>query len=162
MSKALGREQAAMRKVMYSLAELDGRATDDMDLLDAANATLENVEQLQRRVTELEAKVDAMNERVPSPDQKAYEEMNKADKATVVRSKLKQEAEATNGRAAVTYKDVIRMFDGAPSAGHAYDIMDAAGETEGFDMGKSPDGTKRLTCNLRKLQREPAKDTFTA
>mgnify|MGYP000565406822 CR=1 FL=1 len=146
----LGPEQAAVRKVMYRLAELDGTDADDMDLLTAANEALENVEDLQRRVTELEAKVESIDDRAPDPSRMDYDSMDKADKATVVRSKLKAEAEATNGAAAATYKDVIRMFDGHPSAGHAYDLMRAAGERDGCEYDTAPDGSKRLTYNAKR------------
>jgi len=139
-----GPEQAAVRKVIYRLAELDGTECNE-DMITAANEALENVENLANRVTELEAQVEALQERAPDPSRMDYDDMDKSDKATVIRSKLKAEADATNGRAKAEYKDVIRMFDGYPSAGHAYDLMEATAELDGCNYSQAPDGSKRLT-----------------
>jgi len=139
-----GPEQAAVRKVIYRLAELDGTECND-DMITAANEALKNVEDLARRVENLEAQIETLEERAPDPTQMEYDELEKPDKATIIRSKLKGEAEATNGRSKAEYKDIIRMFDGYPSAGHAYDLMEAAAELDGCNYSQAPDGTKRLT-----------------
>jgi uncharacterized protein YydD (DUF2326 family) len=120
-------------------------------MVEIANRGLENIERLTDRVEELETKVEVLEERAPDPNEKRYAEMDRSDKAAVVQSKLRNEAESTTGTAKATYKDIVRIFDGQPSAGHAYDIMDTAGEGDGFNMGTAPDGTKRLTFNEHKV-----------
>lgn len=149
-----GPEYAAVRKVIYRLAELDGEEVDpdETNLIEAANNALENVEHLDNRVTELEARLEAVEERAPDPAKKSYDAMDKADKATVVRQKLRSTAEATNGKAKMEYQDIIAVFDGHPSAGHAYDIMELAGKEQGYNYGKSPEGTKRLTFDLTQTE----------
>jgi chemotaxis regulatin CheY-phosphate phosphatase CheZ len=140
-----------MRKVIYRLAKLDDPdRADNMDVVEAANTALENVENLATRVENLEAKIEVLENRAPDPSQKAYEDMDKADKVTVVRQKLKDVAENTNGKAAMTYKDVLAIFDGRPSAGHAYDIMRSVKEVDGYDYGQNREGQKRITVNLKK------------
>lgn len=149
-----GPEQAAVRNLLFSLAQMDGREldADNYSLVEVARMAGENVATLQERVSELETAVETLDARAPDPEQKEYDNMDRSDKATVVRSKLRSEANATNGKARATYNDVIRIFDGRPSPGHAYDIMETVGEMDGFEMGTSPDGTKRLTYNERRCE----------
>lgn len=144
----VSKEQAATRKVVTAIAEMDGTDTHDMDAIETANKAVENIAEMGDRIAELETRLEAVEERAPNPAEMEYARMGKAEKATVVRSKLKHEAEATGGTASAQYKEIIRMFDGNPSAGHAYDLMDAAAEIEGFNVGTNPEGTKRLTCRL--------------
>jgi hypothetical protein len=119
---------------------------DDIDRMAQERARdRARISELEQIVENLQAQIEVLQERAPSLEQQQYDRMDREDKATVVRSKLKQEADATNGTAAVAYKDVVRMFDGQPSAGHAYDIMDTAAQKEGFDIGIDPQGKKRLT-----------------
>lgn len=142
------KEQAVIRKFITRAAELDGNDTYDHNFVETAHRAIENIDELGQRIDDLEADIQSVEERVAEPGQMEYTQMGKAEKATVVRSKLKREAEATSGRSAAEYKDIIRMFDGQPSAGHAYNLMDAAAQVDGYAVGKSPDGTKRLTCTL--------------
>lgn len=146
-----GPEQAAVRKVIYRLAELDGMDADDLGIIPAANQALENIEALTERVDALEDEVDDLKDRAPDPKRQAYEDLSRSDKVTVVCSKLRSEADATNGQAAAQYKDILRMFDGHPSAGHAYQLMNAAADRDGFQVGKSRDDTKRLTYNAARV-----------
>lgn len=108
----------------------------------------DRIDDLEDTVAELEAVVETLQERAPDPSRMDYENMSREDKVTVVCSKLRAEAEATNGAAKAEYKDVIRMFDGHPSAGHAYQLMEAAGEREQYNYGEAPDGSKRLTFRV--------------
>jgi cell division septum initiation protein DivIVA len=128
-------------------------ATDPLvDALRRKVKTLEDrLDDLEAENTELRSIVETLQDRAPDPSRMDYDAMDKADKATVVRSKLKAEAESTTGKAAASYKDVIRMFDGHPSAGHAYDLMDAAAERDGMSINTSPEGQKRLTYNTARV-----------
>jgi hypothetical protein len=135
-------EMAALRKIVRTLAGDD--VAPDAHILEAATAAVERVERL-------EAKVEAIDQRAPSPDKKTYDEMDRHDKATVIRSKLRAEAESTGGKARAKYKDIVRMFDGRPSAGHAYDLMETAAEGDGFALGTDPEGHKRLTFDARRV-----------
>lgn len=121
------RERAAMRQRMTELESLVGELTE--------------------RIQELEA-------RAPDPGDQAYDAMDKSDKATVVRDKLYKQALATNGKDAIDYKDVMRIFDGNPSPGHAYDIMEKAGNAPGYNYADGPDGGKRLEVVAGETERE--------
>jgi len=145
-----GVEQATLRKLAYTLAELDGEPVDPetTPLIEAAREGLDNVQDLQERVAELEDRVTTVEQRAPDPSAKSYDEMDKSDKVTVLRSHLKQQAEGTNGRAALSYRDVIGVFEGHPSPGHAYDLMEQAATAEGFAYDTDYDGNKRVRVNL--------------
>lgn len=125
--------------------DIDRMARERMDDRRRISALEETVEQLQ-------AEIETLTNRVPSAEAKQYDEMDRVDKATVVCSKLRSEADSTGGRAAVKYKDIIRMFDGRPSPGHAYDIMDTAAEQDGFEIGTDPSAEKRLTYDRRRCE----------
>lgn len=124
----------------------------DIDRLARERAKdLQRISELENTVEDLQAKIEVLEDRAPDPSKKKYDEMDKSDKATVVREKLKKRAKATTGRAAMSYKDVLTIFDGHPSAGHAYDIMRSVGEAEGYDYDTDPEGQKRITVNLQKI-----------
>lgn len=145
-----GLEQVAARKLIYRLAELDGADLDptEQNPIDAVNRAVDQVESMVDRIDDLEATVERLESDTVDPDAREYSRMDKHEKAAVVRQKLREVAKNTGGKAAYNYKDVIRVFDGQPSSGHAYDIMDVAGQADRFEYGEAPDGSKRLTVDL--------------
>ena len=108
---------------------------DRLDDLEAEN------EALRERVAELESVVD------PDPGRGAYDSLSKSQKVMKVRTAVgKKAAESNNARAQMTYKDVYWLFDGNPSYGHCYDLMERAGELDGF--GYQTDPQRRLVVNM--------------
>lgn len=101
-------------------------------------------EELRESVAELEELVD------PDPGATAYEQLTKGQKVHRVRKTLVERADATNGRAAMKYREVMMLFGGHPSAGHCYDLMERAGQLDGFayDVAGNGDGDKRVRVNL--------------
>jgi len=142
--------EAALRRILYGMA--DREPVPGESLVPVAAEAEERMNDIEQRPTELEARVETVEKRAPSPSDQTYARMDKSAKATVVRSKLRDEAEGTTGKASMKYRDVIRVFDGKPSPGHAYDIMDTAAEGDGFDLGTDGDGEKRLTFNARRCE----------
>lgn len=134
-------EAAAVRRVLWSLAgdEIDA-ADEDTTMIDAADAAISRVEELEERVAELEGMID------PDPGRKDYDALTKDQKVRRVRSALLEQAEdARNGKAKMNYKEVMWLFDGHPSPGHAYDLMERAGELDGFAYDEAGgDGEKRV------------------
>lgn len=117
-----------------------------------ANHLTERLDDLEAENESLRERVDTLEARVPEPSAVEYERLDKHDKATIIRQKLADTASSTNGKASMQYKDVIAVFDGNPSAGHAYDIMNLAGQIEGFKYGSSPKGEKRLIVTLENVK----------
>lgn len=114
------------------------------------NHDRQDINELQEEVQRLQHRVEVLEERTPSPSQKTYDEMDKDDKATVLREAMKREARKQGGTAMMKYKDVMRLFDNYPSAGHCYDIMERADEDENaFQYGEGPDGERRVTYDER-------------
>lgn len=103
------------------------------------------------RVNELEERVDELEQIVePDPGTTAYEQLTKGQKVHRVRKTLAERADARNGVASMKYREVMMLFDGHPSAGHCYDLMERAGEMDGFvyDAAGNGEGKKRIRVKL--------------
>ena len=99
----------------------------------------EENERLRDRVAELEELVD------PDPGGVAYEQLTRDQKVHRVRVALLEQA--TAGKApTMKYDDVRWLFDGKPSAGHAYDLMERVANADGYvyETGGHGDGQKRI------------------
>lgn len=118
--------------------------TDDLEpLVDALRRQLKDrtrrVEDLEDRVAELEELVD------PDPGGVAYEQLTRDQKVHRVRVALLEQA--TAGKTPVMkYDDVRWLFDGKPSPGHAYDLMELVAEADGYvyEKGGHGKGQKRI------------------
>lgn len=90
--------------------------------------------ELKDRVAELETLVD------PDPGATEYDQLTREQKVHKVRKTLVQNAARTNGMDAMKYKAVMSLFNGHPSAGHCYTLMERAAELEGFVYDKAGNG----------------------
>ena len=118
--------------------------SDDLEpLVDALRRQLKDrtrrVEDLEKRVAELEELVD------PDPGGVAYEQLTLDQKVHRIRVALLEQASAGNAPT-MKYDDVRWLFDGKPSAGHAYDLMERAANADGYvyETGGHGDGQKRI------------------
>ena len=118
--------------------------SDDLEpLVDALRRQLKDrtrrVEDLEKRVAELEELVD------PDPGGVAYEQLTSDQKVHRIRVALLEQASAGNAPT-MKYDDVRWLFDGKPSAGHAYDLMERAANADGYvyETGGHGDGQKRI------------------
>ena len=118
--------------------------SDDLEpLVDALRRQLKDrtrrVENLEERVAELEELVD------PDPGGVAYEQLTSDQKVHRIRVALLEQASAGNAPT-MKYDDVRWLFDGKPSAGHAYDLMERAANADGYvyETGGHGDGQKRI------------------
>lgn len=110
------------------------------------NAQAGHIQDLEDRVTELETVVN------PDPGSVDYEQLTKAQKIQKLRLGLIQSAARSNGKYAMKYREVMTFFDGHPSAGHCYDLMDRAGELEGFAYDKANgSGEKRIRVDIESV-----------
>lgn len=129
------KETAAVRKVLFSLAGDD--VGDDADVFEAVDAAAERMNDLSERVAELEQVVD------PDPGSQDYQQMTKAQKVHRLRVALLEQAD--DGKIpSMKYKDVLWLFDGHPSAGHCYDLMERAAEADGYYYDTNEGGEKRV------------------
>lgn len=101
-----------------------------------------------QRINELEERL-AQLEQVVDTDVGAirYEQLTKQDKVRKVRIALVNRA-GGSGTARMTYGEVQSLLNNRPSPGHAYDLMELAGECDGFDYQR-PDGPdNRIVVNM--------------
>ena len=122
------------------------------------NSAVDRIEDLERENAELRRQVAALQGEVdPDPGSKEYSDLSRAEKVRQIRERLVDVAGADhNGTAAMKYKDVMWLFDGHPSAGHCYDLMERAGQLDGFDYSAAGGGKgdKRVTVNLDAVKDE--------
>jgi len=120
--------------------------TDELEAL--VEALRRKTEYQSERIDELEDTVAELQELVdPDPGSTEYEQLTKAQKIRQIRVALLKEARQNNrGVAQMKYKDVMWLFDGHPSAGHCYNLMERAGELDGFayDQPGGSGGDKRV------------------
>ena len=101
--------------------------------------TKQRLDELEERVAELEELVD------PDPGGVAYEQLTSDQKVHRIRVALLEQATAGNAPT-MKYDDVRWLFDGKPSAGHAYDLMERVANADGYvyETGGHGDGQKRI------------------
>lgn len=109
----------------------------------------EENERLRYRIAELESKVD------PDPHTKAYDDLERPEKVRLVREELVRRGDArTTGKAEMDYTDVMwSVFDGHPSPGHVYDLMELAANEDGFQYGTF-NGDKLIRVNTAEVNDE--------
>ncbi|SFK65987.1 hypothetical protein SAMN04487950_0443 [Halogranum rubrum] len=148
--------QIAVVRFIHTVAD----TTDDVDVgtveaaLHAADTIVDlqaTNERLKERVAELEREV------TPQLDAKSYMQLTRPEKVQRLREALATQAATRNNRKAqMDYKDVTWLFDGNPSPGHAYDLMELAGQAAGFvyDTPRSDSGNKRIRVDLDAVKDE--------
>jgi hypothetical protein len=105
-------------------------------------------------VPESEAREIASETASPSPDappidRKDYADLTRAEKARGLRIALAREATRNDGRYRFDAEEVRRdVFDGQPSEGHARNLIDLAGDAEGFEATRRH-GKEWLQVDLR-------------
>jgi predicted nuclease with TOPRIM domain len=115
---------------------------------------LAELDALESRISNIEDRLRDVERVVSAPDRLEWTEMSKDQKVFRVRQKLVELASNQDSTASLHYDDVQMLFNGQPSAGHAYNLMEAAGEANGFSYDRagggldSTDGQKRIRVNL--------------
>lgn len=140
-------EDLAFKKLIYGLVDEDDtlemgpveaavRIVDRIDDLEATN------ERLNERVAELESEV------TPNPESKEYKALTKDEKVQRIRESLVEKGSSRkNGRFAMEYKDIMWLFGGNPSPGHTYDLMELAGDADGFEYQNRNGKSNRIIVN---------------
>jgi cell division septum initiation protein DivIVA len=104
---------------------------------------------LGERLVALESTVDT------DLDGKAYEELTRKDKVREIQTALIDEAaSSTTNKTAIDYQEIRWLFNARPSAGHVYDLMDFAGQEDGFDYQRRDGDNNRLTVDLDDVNEE--------
>lgn len=101
-------------------------------------------------VEQLSAEVSRLQEKLtPDVDGKEYEQLDRSEKVHQIRVAAVEDAQSSSTRkAALTYREVKMLFGGKPSTGHCYDLMQLAGDADGFAYDERNDHPNRLTVDL--------------
>jgi hypothetical protein len=148
--RSTGVEMAALRKLIFRMAEVDD--PEETTLIEAANRAAENYEELTETVAEVEQVAQA------DLDRMEYDQLTKQDKVRIIQSHLVEAADSNRrGTSSLNYREVRVLFDGRPSPGHAYDLMELAGDERGFNYEQNGDEkNNRVTVNLDAVNNEAA------
>ena len=136
---------------------------EELDRLNSnINGVISKISELNNRVEELEETVDDLQDTVTilenvvdvDLDRKSYEELTREDKAREIQTALIKEAESSStGKAAMNFREVRLLFNGRPSTGHCYDLMDLAAQEQGFDyQERDADGNNRIVVDLEDVK----------
>lgn len=116
----LKRDLAILRKFIYTTVDTE----DVHDFHEAATRAAQKLDKTNERLAELEAYVDRRTE------QTSYADMTKRDKVWTIRKTLLSQE---GGNPSMRYQDVMWLFDGEPSAGHCYNLMEYAADKDGYE-----------------------------
>lgn len=125
------------------------RLRDTLDRVETLETALEErdaeIERLRFRVAELEAELDESDT--------DYEDLDREGRVRRVRRHLLEKADvAPTDKAEIDYEGVMwAVFDGEPSAGYCYTLMQQAAQADGFDHHTDP---KRVTVDADRVNRE--------
>lgn len=113
----------------------------DEALVDAlkrkVNHQAERIDQLEEQVAELLQVVDTDMAAVD------YEKKTRKDKVREIRTALYRNSNA-NGRATMNYREVVALFNGHPSPGHAYDLMQLVANADGYEYRERTEGENKI------------------
>lgn len=119
------------------------------------NSKSETIEEHEREIGALRNRVAELENLVePDPGKGEYDQLSKDRKVWRIRKKLAETAAEGRGAASMDYKDIMWLFDGHPSSGHCYNLMERAGEVDGYEYDKAPDGQRRITVELEGVNDE--------
>jgi hypothetical protein len=123
------------------------RLADRVDELETGGNNLPD--DLGERLVALESAVDT------DLDGKAYEELTRKDKVREIQTALINEAASSpTNKTAMDYQEIRWLFNARPSTGHVYDLMDFAGQEDGFDYQRRDGDNNRLTVDLDDVNEE--------
>nr|WP_152417706.1 hypothetical protein [Haloferax larsenii] len=129
-----------MRERMTRAFEL---IEEQADTIEAPREDLAESEQERERLVFRVGKLEAILPDETTP----YDQLSREERIMRVQDYVMERSYASNGRFSITYDDVLwSVFDGEPSAGYCYKLMQLAAQEDGFSYGES-DG-KKLRVDL--------------
>lgn len=116
-------------RLSKELAQLRGRIhalEEDAGNVEAVDRDV--IQELQEDIEELRHVVNV------DLDGKSYKQLTPDDKVREIQASLVEEAMSrSTSKASMDYTEVRWLFNGRPSTGHVYDLMQVAGQEAGFD-----------------------------
>lgn len=148
--------QAARLDAMRTKAELTQEAIagtdEDIEGLETSFARVQDVargEPILDMLLEVMNRLEDVEDRVDDPKTLEWEEMSKAQRVSRIRQHLAERAESSPyGKASMDAGEIDSLFNGHPSTGYTYKLMDAVAQADGYDVDKPKNGNKRVTVDL--------------
>jgi tetrahydromethanopterin S-methyltransferase subunit G len=146
------RDIAIIKGELYSIA--GDKVGEEADLREITTAVGERFDELNEKVDKLNSRLSEIEKLVsPNSGTTPYDEMSKDQRVFRVREYLLQQA--VNGESReLQYREIKSLFNGQPSDGYCYNLMELAAKADGFSYGRKgandpnmQTGPKRITVN---------------
>jgi len=122
------------------------------------NTFQERVSELEGELQDAHLRIEELEELVDPDPETPSDELSKDQKVRRVRKALIRDAMESGGRASLKYKEVRALFGNSIAPSYSYDLMESAGEKEGFVYGRSghrKNGEKRIRVDLDAMNDKP-------
>jgi DNA repair exonuclease SbcCD ATPase subunit len=117
--------------------------------LDLVNEKDERIETLEAETAEVRERLATLEGRVtPDPATKEYDEKTRDERVREIRVTIARTASNSGGKAAMDYNDVLMLFNGHPSPGYAYKLLELAANLDGFTYEQREGANDRLCVNM--------------
>jgi hypothetical protein len=147
------RDIAIIKSELFSIA--GDRISDDADLREITTAVGERVDELNNEVEQLNDRLSEIEKLVsPGDGVTPYDEMDKDQRVFRVREYLLQQA-VDGTRRSLGYREIKSLFNGQPSDGYCYELMELAGQADGFDYGAKGGGDVQSTTGEKAIRVYP-------
>lgn len=119
------------------------------DLAPLVKALQRKTNHLDDRITELEDDVALLYEITDiDPGSIEYDSMSRSQKVRSLRLAVLRRALTRDGKAKMTYREVMTLFNDHPSAGHCYDLMRDAASLAGFEYADTGPGDHAVRVDV--------------
>jgi predicted RNase H-like nuclease (RuvC/YqgF family) len=165
-ARQLAELQRRLEAAEERAAQADERAAAIEQRAEQADAlakrALDLVNEKDERIETLEADLDDLRERLatlegrvtPDPTTKAYNEKTRDERVREIRLTVARKATQTGGKASMDYNGVLMLFNGHPSPGYAYKLLDLAANMDGFTYEKREGTNDRLCVDMAAVSDE--------
>lgn len=136
------------------------------DAVELARTAIQRVNELEDTVQDQHETIQRQQEQIERlqaalPDRTDYAQLDKDTKIGMVREHLVNRAQEQGGKAKIDYQGIQwEVFDGEPSPYHCYELMEKAGQEDGFDYQEPSNENNRLTVDLSQKTRTGSETGF--
>lgn len=150
----LDRINGNVNGLFAKVSKLEARLPEH-DELEVSDVDTQAIAELQDRIGGLERQVAALRSLHDADlERKAYQDLTKQEKIQEIRlAPIREAAGMRTKKGSMDYQGVLFLFNGQPSTGHIYELMQLAGQADGFNYQEREENN-RLTVDLRNVDAE--------
>lgn len=138
------KERALLLKLVSRLDPDDDGFHDDIGT--RIDRVADRIERVEHAVADNATDIEDVHARLAGA---AYDDLTPQEKELKLARALETKARRYDGKAAMTYDEVLAVFDHDPAPGTAYNLMERVGRDTGFNYEDGPNG-KRVTVDAER------------